>query len=184
MHLVTISGLPGSGTSTLCRLLAERTGWQYLNTGQVFRELARESGVSLEEFGRRAEADAEIDRRLDERMIELARAAHAAAGCILEGRITGWMTLRHELPALRVWVHADIHTRASRVAHRDGLEVAQATKATLAREESERLRYASHHEIDLSDQSIYDLVIDSDHADPGQLAEAVIAGLRERGVLS
>ena len=73
MRLVTISGLPGSGTSTLCRALAARTGWTYLNTGEVFRQLAQEAGLSLQEYGRRAEANGAIDRQPAARLVSWKR---------------------------------------------------------------------------------------------------------------
>lgn len=175
MRLITISGLPGSGTSTLSKGLAAETGWIYLNTGQVFRQMAQEAGVSLEEFGRHAEADAAIDRQLDARMVELARAADV--GCVLEGRLMGWMVRRRDLPALKVWLHADLETRARRVSARDGQDLAQAVAAIVEREKSEHLRYALHHEIDLADTSIYDLVLDSDDTAVDELTSQVLTAL-------
>ena len=179
-RLLTISGPPGSGTSTLCKLLAGRTGWRYVNAGQIFRDMAQEAGISLAEFGRRAEADGAIDRNLDARMIDLAadRSLDARAdGCLLEGRVVGWMVYRHGLPALKVWVDADVATRIRRVAYRDGQTEAEATAVLAAREESERLRYAVHHGIDLSDLSIYDLVLDSVATSPEALADGVVGAL-------
>ena len=169
---ITVSGLPGSGTSTLCRRLSERTGLEHVNVGRIFRDLAGELGISLAELGRRAEADVEIDRRLDERMT---RRARQAGGCLLEGRITGWMMHRQQLPALKVWVEADLDTRARRVAGRDRQGLGEATTAVLERERSERQRYALHYQIDLSDLSIYDLVVDSDRTDAEALCGRVEA---------
>ena len=87
--IVTISGLPGSGTSTACALLRDKLGWSYVNAGQIFRDLAREAGLSLADFGRRAEGDASIDRALDARMVEIAQTARSGQPIILEGRVTG-----------------------------------------------------------------------------------------------
>ena len=163
-RVITVSGLPGSGTSTLCREVCERLGWQHLNSGDLFRQMAEEMKVSLGELGRRAEEDAEIDRELDERMV---RAARSTEGVVLEGRLTGWMAMRHQLQAYRVWVDAPPEVRARRVAERELKEVALATRETIAREQSEAARYAAIYEIDLADLSVYHLVIDSGrHAAP------------------
>ena len=175
---ITVSGLPGSGTSTLCRRLAERTGLDHVNAGRLFRDLAGELGTSLGDLGRRAEADGDIDRRLDQRLTERARQAR---GCVLEGRITGWMMHRHELAALKVWVQADIDTRARRVAGRDRQSLPEAKAAILERERSERRRYAAHHQIDLSDLSIYDLVVHSERTDAEGLSRRVEAMLEGCG---
>ena len=40
MLKVTISGPPGSGTSTLVSMIAERRDWQSINGGDIFREEA------------------------------------------------------------------------------------------------------------------------------------------------
>ena len=46
-QIITVSGLPGSGTSTACGQLCTRLGWAYVDAGQIFRQLARESGLRL-----------------------------------------------------------------------------------------------------------------------------------------
>ena len=74
-QIITVSGLPGSGTSTACGQLCTRVGWVYVDAGQIFRQLAKESGLSLAKFGHSAEADGGIDRQLDERMVARARGA-------------------------------------------------------------------------------------------------------------
>ena len=171
MGIVTVSGLPGSGTSTVSRLVVQHTGWDYTNAGEIFRQLATEAGVSLMEYGRRAEHDAQIDRDLDARMVEVARAG--AAGLVLEGRLTGWMAHRHGVPALKVWLDADLRARASRVSGRDGLFLDDAIEAMVARERSEAKRYVEHHGIDIADKSIYDLVIDTCSSAPPGIAEVI-----------
>ena len=71
--LVTISGLPGSGTTTAGRLLADALGWEFQSSGELFRSMASARGVSLAEFGALAESDERIDRELDERAVALMR---------------------------------------------------------------------------------------------------------------
>ena len=175
MSIVTVSGLPGSGTSTVSRLLVERTGWEYVNVGAVFRQMAAEAGLSLAEYGKRAEADGAIDRELDARTVTLAR--DAGAGAILEGRLSGWMAHRHQLPALKVWLDADRQTRVERIARRDGQSFDAALVAISERERSERERYAAFHGIDISDLSIYDLTPDSAHCSAAEIAAAIAAHL-------
>ncbi len=173
--ILTISGLPGSGTSTAGALLRDHLGWSYVNAGQIFRELAREAGLSLAEFGRRAEGDASIDRALDARMVATARARQPI---ILEGRVTGWMAQRSELPAVKVWLDAAAETRAERVGTRDGEAVAVALEHMLARQASEAQRYRQHHGIEIGDMSLYDLVIDTALYPPEEVVRQIEARLK------
>ena len=174
--IVTVSGLPGSGTSTVCQLIGERTGWVYLNTGDAFRQMAAEAGISLPEFGSRAEDRADIDRELDARMVR--ETSQIEGGVILEGRVTGWMARRHAIEAVKVWMEADIQARAERVAQREGQSREEALLAIRQREQSETRRYADHHGIDITDLTIYDLVIDSMEQTPHQIADRILAQTR------
>ena len=65
---ITISGPPGSGKTTVGRLLAQRLGCEFVSTGTVFREMAAERGLSLAEFGEMAEHDHEIDAEMTGRV--------------------------------------------------------------------------------------------------------------------
>jgi predicted cytidylate kinase len=166
---VTVGGLPGTGTSTLCRLLKERLGLPYTYAGHIFREEAGRRGLSLAEFGALCQKDPSIDAALDDRQIYLLR----KGGLILEGRLSGWLAQRHRLPALKVWVRCDEAERIRRIVDRDGGTLEAQADATWAREQSEQDRYRRYYGVDLADLSFYDLVLDSTHMLPEALAAKV-----------
>ena len=64
---ITISGMIGSGKTTVCRMLGDILGYRTVISGHVFREMAKELNMSLEEFGDLAETDPKYDRLIDER---------------------------------------------------------------------------------------------------------------------
>jgi len=169
--LITLSGLPGSGTSTVARSVATRLGLDHLDGGTVFRTMASERGVTLAEFARIAEADDAIDRALDDRLVERARDGDV----LLESRLAGWLATRAALRALRIWIHCDEVERARRVGGRDGHGVDDALAVNQEREASERARYQDFYGIDLQDLSIYDLVIDSTTTDPAAITDQIIS---------
>ena len=169
--LVTISGLPGSGTTTAGRLLADALGWEFQSSGELFRSMAGARGVSLAEFGALAESDERIDRELDERAVALMREAR---GLVMEGRLAGWMAFRNAFGKARVWLESDAVTRARRVADRDGGSASQQQAAMTARETSEAARYRDYYDIDIGSREPYTLIIDS-----GALApKAIVARIR------
>jgi predicted cytidylate kinase len=169
--LITISGLPGAGTSTVARLVADALGVERVDGGTVFRTMAAERGLDVGAFSLVAENDPEIDLELDQRLTNRAR----AGDLVLESRLAGWIVTNEGLDALRVWVDADEQERARRVAAREGVDPAAALEANRAREASERLRYRTYYAIDLDDQRVYDLVIDSTGIEPAAIAESIVA---------
>jgi cytidylate kinase len=167
--LVTLSGLPGSGTSTVARMVAAALGLDHLDGGTVFRSVAAERGLTLAAFASLAETDDTIDRSLDDRLTDRARQGEV----LLESRLAGWLVTRAELEAVRVWIHCDEEERARRVADREHHDPLEALAHNREREHSERVRYRGYYGIDLTDLSIYDLVLDSTSTAPPQLVSAI-----------
>jgi len=48
--VLTISGQPGSGTTTVAENIEERLDATYVNAGEIFRLLAADHGMSLSVF--------------------------------------------------------------------------------------------------------------------------------------
>ena len=172
--VVTIAGPPGSGKSTAGRLVAEALGLEYRSAGEVFRAEARNRGMTLEEFGRYAEAHPEVDRELDRTMQALAR-----PGRLLDGRIQGPLCRKNGVPVHHLIVTATEEVRVRRVARRDGRTIEEARAEVRAREASERDRYRRYYGIDL-DQDLPDLVVDSTSQTPHEVAAALLEFLRAR----
>lgn len=154
--LVTISGPPGGGKSTVAAALAEILEHEHVSGGDIFRATASERGLSLAEFNAMAEEDPTIDRELDRRIRERAREAD---NLVLESRLSGWMA--GDYADLKVWLNAPMDVRATRIADREDISVDAARRQTQEREQSEQERYAEYYGIDYEDLSIYDLGVNT-----------------------
>jgi len=171
MKVITLSGYPGSGTSTVLRLLSESTGLRAVNAGDIFREMAKDHGQELADFADYVRRHPEIDRKIDDRSVELAR----AGDLILEGRLAGHMTRQAGVPALRVWFACPRQLRVSRVADREGLDEKEALRRVQQREVAERERYIDFYGFDLDDLSFYDHVMDTEALRPEPIAKKILA---------
>jgi cytidylate kinase len=167
---ITISGLPGSGTTTVAKLLAERLGYKLISAGDVFRKLAMERGMTLEEFSKYAENNPDIDLYIDKMQREL---AEKEDNVIVEGRLSGWMIKN----AFKVWIYADPEVRYERIAKRERIELSKARAETKRREELEKRRYKKFYSIDLDDISIYHLAINSGYFKPEEIVEIILKAL-------
>lgn len=173
--IITISGLIGSGKTTVCRMLGERLGYRQVISGHVFREMAKELGMSLEEFGKLAEQDPKFDHRIDERLLNVAR---GGGDLILEGRLAGQLLRRNDIPAFCIFLDAPLEVRVQRVSGREGVDLQAAIEEMRAREASEVLRYRKFYGIDVTDRSIYDMVIDTGALTPEQVVEMIVSRVR------
>jgi cytidylate kinase len=151
--IITVSGSPGTGTSTLSRHLSRELGLRWVNSGELFRKIASDRGISLRELGRIAEESPEVDYLIDDAQ----RAMAAEAGGVFEGRLSG-----HIVDAdLKILLKADRRVRAERIAAREEKLVEDALQESRVREECEARRYEKYYNINVSDYSVYDLVIDT-----------------------
>src|SRR5262249_32736720 len=134
--LITISGLPGSGKTTVARVLSRRLGMPHIYAGDLFRKEAVERGMTLEDFNRLAERDHSIDRARAARVAESAR----RGGLVLEGRLAGFVAVQEGVDALKVWLTASDTVCAQRVAQREGKDAQIVLRLNGARQRSDAKR--------------------------------------------
>src|SRR5574344_946263 len=149
---ITISGPPGSGKTTACSKLSEKLGLEAVVFGKIFRQLAAEKNLTLGELGAIAEQDPSIDKMIDSRILDVARANE---DIILESRLSAYMLSRNGIPAFKVYLYASPEIRMSRIGNREGSAVEVATKETLDRQASEAKRYMKYYGINVDDMSVY-----------------------------
>jgi cytidylate kinase len=168
--IITVSGLPGTGKSTLSKVIANHFKLTYTSSGDVFRDMAKKKGVSLEEFGRMADADPSIDKEIDRRQIELGK---TRGDILFEGRLSGLFIDAD----LKIMLKTDVKVRARRIAQREDISLEQAMHETLTRQECEARRYRECYDFDMSDLTPYDLVIESGVWNPEATAQIAITAI-------
>ena len=171
--IVTVSGAPGSGTTTVAKEIAAELGLRWVNSGDLFRKIATERNISLRELGRLAERTPEIDYLIDDTQKAMAK----DGGGVFEGRLSG-----HMLEAdLKILLKADIRVRAKRIGARENKLVDDAISECRERENSEARRYKKYYNIDIDDCSLYDLVINTGKWEKKDVLEIVLTAIRSHG---
>jgi cytidylate kinase len=172
---MTISGSPGSGKSTAGAILAKKVQLSYFSAGEIFRKLAKENELDLEQLGTLAERDWDIDRYLDSQMLENIKGNESG---VFEGRLTGYLTYMNDISATRIYLFCPLEVRVRRVMKRENKDRKTVEKEITDRERSERKRYKQIYGFDLEDTSIYHIIIDSLKKTPEEIVEEICGKLR------
>ncbi len=176
--MITVGGLPGTGTTTVCRLLSEALGLEHIYAGDIFRRMAEEKGMDLVEFNVYSETHPEVDRDLDARQIELA----GKGGLVLEGRMSGFMLHREGIRSFNVWLTCSIDEKVRRLVEREQGDPEERAREIEAREASERKRYTDLYGFDPADRqqllTTFDLVLDTTEVPAEDVASLIANAYR------
>jgi len=168
---IAISGQACSGKTTLANMLAANLGWNHVNVGQAFRDLAKASGILIENFGSLDDVSLrKVDQEVQVRMKRTSR--H-----VWEGRLTAW--LARPLPdVMSIYCLAEDATRATRCAKRQGISLDEAKGLIFKRDEEERVVFKRLYNIsDIRKETRFDLSIDTSRKSPKELLDEIKAHL-------
>lgn len=158
-RIIAIGGPHGSGKSSVARRLAEELQMNYISAGEIFRTIARERDVSIEQMSKLIHNEPELDNQIDERTKKLG----SEENTIVDAQLAAYFTPQDII--LRLCINASFETRCKRIARREGKSQEEARIETYTREESEHRRFSDLYNIKVSDLSIYDVVINNDRID-------------------
>ncbi len=181
--IITISGTPGSGKSTIAKILMQRLGAERIYVGGLRRGLAKVKGMTLMELNEYAKIHPETDVEVDELAAAQARKLERQGKIVIvEGR-----TQYHFLPeSIKVYVKADFDEGARRIWKdlQDKATEQERNEAKITsleelkqeikmREENDAFRYRKYYQIDHRDETNYDLVIDTTQITAEQAARRI-----------
>lgn len=153
---ITIFGLAGTGKSSTAKILAEKLGYEYMSTGNIFREMAKEHNMTLNEFEELCETNEKYDRELDE--IRVKEYGQKKDNFVFESRLA-W----HFIPdSVKIRLYCEDEERLKRVAYREDKKIDVVRSETEYRENSIRKRYKNLYNIEnLDNPDNFDLNIDT-----------------------
>ncbi len=153
--IITVSGPHGTGKSTYAIRLAQALHLRHVSAGVLFRRIAREKNLSLEDLGSRALENSSIDKTVDERTVKEAEEGDV----VVDGQLAGWVL--KDKADLRIYLTAPEPIRLERIARRDKIDIQHAQVQTEQRESVQRERYFRHYGFRVEDRSIYHLILDT-----------------------
>ncbi len=174
--IITISGLHGTGKSVIAKLMAERLGILYYSTGQAFRDLAKEKNMSLEEYTNFVENHPDIDKDLDNKVVNMAKKGNIIIDSQLSGHIL------KSIADFRIHLTCPLKIRVKRMSGRDQTSFEEKLKETTLREKSELERFKNLYNIDLSDKNLinefFDLIINTENLSIEEVLAKILSELK------
>ncbi|MBI4086344.1 MAG: AAA family ATPase [Candidatus Liptonbacteria bacterium] len=162
-HIITITGFPGSGKSSTAKGVASGLGYEHFSSGDMFRKMAADRNLSIEEINFTAEKKKEIDFEVDRLLVKMGKEKN---NFVIDSR-----TAFHWMPdSFKVFLDLDSRVAAERTfaqiqrvgrKSQEGSSVDEVYENTVKRVESERKRYRNLYDIDITDNTKFDLIVDT-----------------------
>mgnify|MGYP001353234851 CR=1 FL=1 len=178
--IVIISGQPGTGKSTIAKLLAKKLKYDHKSSGDFQREIAKEKKITIKELAKLEEKDSALDKMVDDRQKEFGEKYDNFV-------MDTWLGAKFIPHAFKVFLSADEDTRAKRIFNdkenkqrreSENLDDFEKTKQNMnERDESNKQRWKKYYGFDYTERKYYDLVIDTSFMDVNEIVEVILKNI-------
>ena len=165
--VICISGMAGTGKSTLSKKLAQKYKLKYYSGGDALKALATEEGYNSSSRGwwesseglgflEKREKNLKFDKAVDDKLLEYAQQGNV----LLDSWTMPWLLKT----GFKIWLVASIEKRAERVAKRDKITVKEAVEVLKEKEARTKAIYKKLYGFALGeDFAPFHLVLDTDN---------------------
>jgi cytidylate kinase len=165
--VICISGMAGTGKSTLSQKIAKRYNLKYYSGGNALKDLARAEGYTVSDEGwwespvglkflEKRLSDPKFDRAVDEKFLEYAKQGNV----LLDSWTMPWLLK----DGFKIWLSASLEKRAARVAQRDKISLEEAYKFLEEKEAQTKAIYKKLYGFELDkDFEPFDFILDTNN---------------------
>ncbi len=181
--IITISGTLGAGKSTVAEKLSKELGYKRYYIGQIRRDMAKEKGMTIEEYNAYGEKHPETDKDVDDYQKQLGQTDD---NFIMEGR-TSWFLIPQ---SLKIYIKVDSWEGARRIfedlqiknTRNEGVgldTIEDVLKSNQKRMKSDDFRYKKYYKKNCFDETNFDFVIDSTDMTPEEVLEQILIFIKK-----
>ena len=174
---ISLAGDLGSGKSTVGDILKKKFNAEIISIGKIQRGMAAELNMDTCEFNKYQETHPEFDKILDGKLAEYEK---IDGNFIFDSRMA-W----HFVPsAFSVYLACDGKEAARRVINANRTDESYEDEETAfsrlqLRRQREQKRYYDFYNVDITDMSNYQLVVDTTNLSAEQVADEIVAGWKK-----
>lgn len=179
--IITIGGNVGAGKSVLAARLAKTFHYDELYVGRIFRKMAEERNISIDQFYEELKNDPATEQEVDKRQAEAMRKQD---GLVVQGRIAWYFAKGSPFKIFNILLIVDPAIGAARSGTRKeytGKTAEEMVAMTATREKMEKDRYKMLYGIENHlDPTHYDFVLDTSNISENEVLEKVIEKINHR----
>ena len=171
--IITISGVPGSGKTTVGRRLARQLHYDFYSAGDLRGMYAQQLGITIDELNKRAAKDPSSHLKADEFTEKIGETKN---NFVLEG----WLAWHFIPKSFKIFLMVAPDIGAKRVFHdirgkdEPKYKTVNECKNVLAqRLETSRQQFNKLYKINFLDQKHYDLIIDTTSLTADEVVEQI-----------
>ncbi len=167
--IITITGLPGSGKTSVGKILAKKLHIKFFSIGNMVREYAKKNNILLMEMEKQIKNNKSMNIKIDNEQKKL---VNKYKNFIIDSRIGAAIFKK---AGYRIYLHASLKKRAERIAKREKKSFKQALHETRIRERDELQQYRKHYNIDYRNRRYYNIILNTENLTPLLTANKLIA---------
>jgi cytidylate kinase len=175
--VVSISGMAGTGKSTLAKKLAKKYNLRYFSGGDALKELAKEEGYDSSSRGwwesreglrflEKRQKNLEFDKAVDDKLLGCARQGNV----LLDSWTMAWLLKT----GFKIWLAASVKQRTERISKRDKIPIKEASRVLKEKEARTKTIYKKLYGFTIGeDFEPFDLVLDTDNLTAGEVFQVL-----------
>lgn len=176
--ILTISGMPGSGKSTIAKILSEKLHLKHYSTGNFRREMAKRMNISINELNKLGETQDYTDKEADAWQENIGKTQN---NFIIDGRLSF-----HFIPnSIKIFLSVSPEIGAERIRKDNRREEKsndkkEAIKLWEERVNSDKLRYIKYYNIDPYNPKNFDLILDTSSLTPEEVVSKIVHFINQK----
>jgi len=171
--VICISGMAGTGKSTLAKKLARKFKLRYYSGGDALKELAAAEGCNVSvqgwwetseglSFLERRRNDSKFDKAVDSKLLEYAKQGNV----LLDSWTMPWLLK----DGFKIWLSASLGKRAERIVRRDKISLEEAIEVLREKEGNTRTIYKKLYGFTLGeDFEPFHFILDTDNLNANEV---------------
>lgn len=173
---ISISGLAGSGKSTVGKLLSEKLNYEFVSVGNYSRILAQdEYGMCINEFQELCRNNPKMDEKIDSYFTDYCQ---SISNLIIDYRLA----FNFIDDCFHVYLNVSDDIAAKRIQQSDGRELElNYNIATLelirTRNENMKIRFEKAYNVDFTNHKNYNLILNTDNQSPKEITQMILKNI-------